>query len=235
MTSNSKNQIRGFILVELLIVIMLLAALLSIAVPSFVAYTEKARAAFCLSNRHNIEQDKRTAYLNNEAQSLVIDIRYKCPSGGVYAWLISDTADTNFPSIGCSLHYGQTPAALTSLGSTFTEITTAMIDLIKKYVQQNGHYPKSSGKSAFSDLGLNPAEWAQPVNGLLYTPAGNQVLIKPDKGYTMTIKTTKGTTVTLTPALKWNLIYDIPTKQWYYKQKEDYNVVNISTLQVIKN
>jgi prepilin-type N-terminal cleavage/methylation domain-containing protein len=232
---NRKSRIQGFTLVELLIVIVLLAALLSIAVPGFVAYTEKARAASCLSNRHNIEQDKRTSYLNNEAQSLVIDNRYKCPSGGVYAWLISDTADPNYPSIGCSLHYGQTPAILTSLGSTFTEITTAMIDLIKKYVQQNGHYPKSSGKSAFTDLGLNPAEWTQPVNGLLYTPAGNQVLIKPATGYTLTIKTTQGTTVTLTPALKWNLIYDVPTKKWYYKQKEDYNVVNISTLQVIKN
>ena len=96
-------------LLELLIVIMLLAALLSIAVPGFVAYTEKARAVSCLSNRHNIEQDKRSSYLNNEAQSLVIDNRYKCPSGGVYAWLISDTADTNYPSIGCSLHYGSVP------------------------------------------------------------------------------------------------------------------------------
>ena len=232
---NRKSRIHGYMLLELLIVIVLLTALISIAVPIFVAYTEKARAASCLSNRHNIEQDKRISYLNNDVPSLVIDNRYKCPSGGVYAWLISDTADPGYPSIGCSLHYGQTPAALTSLGSTFTEITTAMIDLINKYVQQNGHYPKSSGKSAFSDLGLDPAEWTQPVNGLLYTPAGNQVLIKPDTGYTMTIKTTQGTTVTLTPALKWNLIYDIPTKQWYYKQKEDYNVVNISTLQVIKN
>jgi len=222
-------------LVELLIVIALLAALISIAVPRFVAYTERARVAACLSNRYNIEQDKRSSYMNNEAQSLVIDNRYKCPSGGVYAWLISDPIDPNYPRVGCSLHYGQTPAALTSLGSTFTEITTAMIDLIKKYVQLNGHYPKSSGKSAFTDLGLNPAEWTQPVSGLLYTPAGEQVLVKPVTGYTMTIKTTQGKTVSITPTLKWGILYDVPTKKWYYKQKEDYNVVNISTLQVIKN
>jgi type II secretory pathway pseudopilin PulG len=100
-----KNRISGFMLLELLIVIALLAALISIAVPSYVAYTEIARAASCLSNRHNIEQDKRTAYLNNDVPSLVIDNRYKCPSGGVYAWLVSDTADPNYPRIGCSLHY----------------------------------------------------------------------------------------------------------------------------------
>jgi type II secretory pathway pseudopilin PulG len=228
-----KNLTTGYILIEMIVVLAILVALLSIAVPSYVAYMDNARAAACLANRHNIEQDK--IGLNNDPPSLVIDNRYNCPSGGVYAWLVSDPSDPNYPRIGCSVHYGQTPAALTSMGSTFTEITTAMIDLIKKYVQQNGHYPKSSGKSAFSDLGLNPAEWTQPVNGLLYTPAGEQMLIKPATGYTMTIKTTQGKTVTLAPNLKWNLIYDVPTQKWYYKQKEDYNVVNISTLQVIKN
>jgi type II secretory pathway pseudopilin PulG len=100
-----KSRIQGFMLLELLIVIALLAALLSIAVPSYVAYVESARAAACLSNRHNIEQDKSASYLNNDNPSLVIDNRYKCPSGGVYAWLVSDQTDPNYPRIGCSLHY----------------------------------------------------------------------------------------------------------------------------------
>ena len=78
-----EKWIRGFMLVEMLIVIAVLAALISIAVPSYVAYTELARTAACLSNRYNIEQDKRASYMNNEAQSLVIDSRYKCPSSGV--------------------------------------------------------------------------------------------------------------------------------------------------------
>jgi len=100
-----KFWMRGYMLVELLIVIALLAALISIAVPRFVAYTEVARAAACLSNRHNIEQDKRTADLNNDAPSLVISSRYKCPSGGVYAWLVSDQTQPGYPSVGCSMHY----------------------------------------------------------------------------------------------------------------------------------
>jgi len=37
----------GFVIVELMIVIAILAALFSIAVPSYVAYTERARAAAC--------------------------------------------------------------------------------------------------------------------------------------------------------------------------------------------
>ena len=120
-----KNQIRGFMLVEMLIVIAVLAALISIAVPSYVAYTGIARAAACLSNRYNIEQDKRASYLNNEVQSLVIDSRYKCPSGGVYAWLVSDPTDPNYPRVVCSLHYGNTksPASTAEKYFAFTSST----------------------------------------------------------------------------------------------------------------
>jgi len=120
-----KIRIRGFMLVEMLIVIAVLAALISIAVPRFVAYTERAKAVACLSNRYNIEQDKRVSYMNNEAQSLVIDNRYKCPSGGVYAWLISDPTDSSYPRVGCSLHYGNNklPTATAEKYFAFTSST----------------------------------------------------------------------------------------------------------------
>jgi len=232
---NRKSWLQGFMLVELLIVIALLAALISIAVPSYVAYTEIARAASCLSNRHNIEQDKRTAYLNNDVPSLVIDSRYKCPSGGVYAWLVSDPTDPNYPRIGCSLHYGQTPATLTSLGSTFTEITKAMISLIDNFYQQKNRYPRSWGDYVFTDIGLNPAEWNQPVNGIYYSPGGTKVTIRPADGYTLTMNSLQGVSLILTPKLQWNLIYDILTRQWYYHTITPQNAVDIKTLQVIKN
>ena len=118
---NSNNWIRGFMLVEMLIVIAVLAALLSIAVPNYVAYTELARTAACLSNRYNIEQDKRSSYMNNEAQSLVIDNRYKCPSSGVYAWLVSDPTQPAFPRVGCSRHYASLPVAGNSVNDNFND------------------------------------------------------------------------------------------------------------------
>ncbi|MEI6609677.1 MAG: LamG-like jellyroll fold domain-containing protein [Deltaproteobacteria bacterium] len=109
---NQKMRMRGFMLVEMLIVIAVLAALISIAVPNYLAYMEKARAASCLSNRYHIEQDKRTSDLNNDAPSLVMDNRYKCPSGGIYAWLVSDQTQSGYPSVACSLHY--TPVSAVS-------------------------------------------------------------------------------------------------------------------------
>jgi len=240
---NSKSRIQGFTLVELLIVIMLLAALASIAIPLLASYMERARAAACLSNRHNIEQDERSSYLANGAPSLVIDNRYKCPSGGVYAWLVSDPTKAGYPSVGCSLHFAPasslpptpTPTPLTSLGSTFTEITTSMIDLTSNFYQQKNRYPRSFGDYVFTDIGLNPAEWAQPINGLYYKPGGSAVRIRPDNGYSMTMKSIQGATMILTAKLSWDLIYDMVTEQWYYHSIKPQNAVDIKTLQVTKN
>ena len=232
---NPNNRKRGFMLIEMLIVIAVLAALMSIAVPSYVAYTEIARAAACLSNRHNIEQDKRTSDLNNEAQSLVIDNRYKCPSGGIYAWLVSNQTQPGYPSVACSLHYATIHTPLTSLGSTFTEITSAMISLINNFYQKNNRYPRSWGDYVFTDIGLNATEWAQPVNGLYYKPGGTTVKIRPADGYAVTMKSLQGTNLILTSKLSWDVIYDMATTQWYYHTVTPSNAIDIKTMQVIKN
>jgi len=150
-TQMGKCRIWGYMLVELLIVIAVIAALISIAVPRFVAYTELARAAACLSNRHNIEQDKRTADLNNDAPSLVISSRYKCPSGGVYAWLVSDQTQPGYPSVGCSIHYATAlkqgknnyPIVLNSnaLNNTIKEIFVSFTDYVSDWMSKGNKMP----------------------------------------------------------------------------------------------
>jgi len=241
----------GFTLVEMVVVIALIGVLLSIAAPLLADYLEQGRKAKCLSNRYNIEQDERSYYLHNNAPSLVIDNRYQCASGGNYVWLVSDPTSPDYPRVGCSLHYGEipadstpapptptptptpAPAPLTSLGSTPTEITTAMIDLINKYVQQNHNDPHSSGNRAFTDLGLNPAEWAQPVNGLLYTPAGEQVRIEPAPGYSLNITDVRGRNLTITSKSNDNVFFDLNKDAWYNSAND--RKVDINTLKVTKN
>jgi prepilin-type N-terminal cleavage/methylation domain-containing protein len=231
----------GYTLVELLVVILIMGVVLSIALPQLAANLEQGRKAKCLSNRYNIDQDERNYYLKNNAPSLAIDSRYQCASGGTYVWLISDPASSEYPRIGCSLHYGDIPAdqitaPLTSLGSTFTEITTAMIDLINKYRQaHNGDYPDNSGKAAYTDLGLDRADWRNiPVNGLIYTPAGDQVIVEPAPGYTMTMNYVNGGQLILTSKSKSDLVYDVKKDAWY-GSNNDKKAVDISTLKVVKN
>jgi competence protein ComGC len=227
------HSVKGITLMELMVVIAVITALLSITAPQFGAYLEQGKSTNCLSNRKNIEQDERAYNLNTNNPSLVMDRRYQCPSGGVYAWMIRDPNDPNYPRIGCSLHHAPASSPLTSLGSTFTEITTAMISLISNFYQRNNRYPRSWGDYVFTDLGLNPPEWAQPINGLYYSPGGSKVTIGPADGYTVTMKSLQGASLTMNP--KWNLIYDMPTGQWYYHTITPQNSVDIKTLRVIRN
>ena len=227
------SSVAGFTLVELVVVIAIVGVLLSIAAPQLAAYLEQGRKAKCLSNRYNIEQDERSYYLHNNAPSLAIDSRYQCASGGSYVWLVSDPASPDYPRVGCSLHYGQASAPLTSLGSTFTEITTGMIDLITKYYQQNNKYPAD-----LSDLGLKPAEWAQPVNGLSYSysPTTGSIVVEPASGFLLTVNNLTGTKVTINPNTKKDLQYVLLDGTWhYFSNYSDKGVVDISTLQVVQN
>ncbi len=48
------NNQRGFTLVELMIVVVIIGILSSIAIPNFVRMSDNAREASCISNQHNI-------------------------------------------------------------------------------------------------------------------------------------------------------------------------------------
>ncbi|MDQ1278282.1 MAG: Prepilin-type N-terminal cleavage/methylation protein [Thermodesulfobacteriota bacterium] len=223
----------GFTLVELMVAMLIMGVILSISLPQLAVNLEHGRKAKCLSTRYHIDQDERAYYTGNNNASLTIDSRYQCPSGGICVWLVADPAVPEYPRVGCSLHYGQAAAALTSLGSTFTEITTGMSDLITKYYQQNSKYPAS-----VSDLGLNSAEWAKPVNGLYYaySPQTGAVVVAPTTGFTMTVNNLQGKSLTIYPDSKKNLEYVLSDGTWYYfTDKNKNNAVDISTLQVLTN
>jgi prepilin-type N-terminal cleavage/methylation domain-containing protein len=85
-----------------------------------------------------------------------------------------------------------TPKPLTSLGSSFEEITLSMIDLIEKYYQENGKYPRTGAKNKYTDIGLDPNEWKDAINGIIYTPQGDRITISPGDGYTFSLTSEKG-------------------------------------------
>jgi hypothetical protein len=123
-----------------------------------------------------------------------------------------------------------TPKPLTSLGSSFTEITQEMIDLIEKYYQENGKYPRTGAKNKYADIGLDPNEWKDAINGIIYTPKGDRILVNPEEGYTFSITNQKGKELTVSGNKK--IIYSMETNQWYYNNIKKGNEVDISTLKV---
>ena len=80
MKSLTDTQKHGFTLLEVLLVLAIIGALASIALPYYMASREKAKAVSCQSNRRHIEQAEEASYLANSTPSLTIDekcLRYR--------------------------------------------------------------------------------------------------------------------------------------------------------------
>jgi len=121
---------------------------------------------------------------------------------------------------------------LTPLGSSFEEITDGMIALIQAFYEEHGRYPRSKGDSAFTDIGLDPDFWKNAVNHIHYTPAGKRVNVKPEKGYAFRFIDSRGKERVLSASKKESLLYDMKSGEWYYKNTNKKNKIDISTLEV---
>jgi type IV pilus assembly protein PilA len=109
---NGHRAERGFTLVEMMIVVLIIAMLILIAIPLFGSSSDKAESKACLSNERQVE----TAYASKiasdgvEAAATMTDWDSLmtrlvpaelpkvpvCPSGGTYTW-----SNTN---VTCSVH-----------------------------------------------------------------------------------------------------------------------------------
>ena len=234
------NHSKGFTLLELMIVVGIIGTLTSIALPYYLAYIVRARATVCLSNRHEIEKEQHVKALADDTDLLPkIDERWKCPSGGIYAW-VKDPGAPERLTVVCSIHGGATestakPEPLTSLGSSFEEISANMIELIKKFYKEKGKYPRSWGDYAYTDIGLERDEWDKAFEGIIYRPEGKRIGIKPEEEYTFYVTDLNGEERKLSWEYNWNLYYSMKDGQWYYHKITPDNKIDISTLKVQKS
>ena len=101
-----RNQ-RGFTLVELMIVIVIIGVLAAIAVPAYSSYVSKAKERTCEANRRMISTAAGVYYIENGNYATDINDlsdyldnvdSLKCPADGEYT-LVQDSFD-----VTCSVH-----------------------------------------------------------------------------------------------------------------------------------
>ena len=100
-----KKTRRGFTLIEIMIVVLIIAILLAIAIPNFLRARETSRAKSCKANLRQIETAKEQYAMDNklgagDATAMAnlwpdyIKNEPKCPSGGAYTTDIISTRPT---------------------------------------------------------------------------------------------------------------------------------------------
>jgi len=109
MSNQTGKESDGYTFIELLVVISIVGAIASIAIPHYLNNRQKALAAACQSNRRNIESEEIAYFTSNNIPNLSIHSNYACPSDGVYVWLVSDPAEPGYPKIACSIHFAGSP------------------------------------------------------------------------------------------------------------------------------
>jgi|GEM_PF-1702780 len=112
----------------------------------------------------------------------------------------------------------------------YFEMFDYFIKLIEDFYLENGRYPRSWYPYRYTDLGLDPDDWVDGVDGIIYKPNGNVFLIRPTKHYTFYVDDLEGNTIVLSWKLNWNLVYSMEDEIWYYHSIASGNEIDIGTL-----
>ena len=85
---------KGFTLVEIMIVVAIIAILAAVAIPNFVKYRQSSQATACVANLKQIQAAKENYMMNNTSApadlaalvtgAKLIKVEPKCPAGGTY-------------------------------------------------------------------------------------------------------------------------------------------------------
>jgi prepilin-type N-terminal cleavage/methylation domain-containing protein len=104
----AKSARRGFTLVEIMIVVLIIGILLAIAIPNFVKARDGSRGKACVGNLKQVDSAKQQYMMDNKTTTApstmpnlvpsYIKSTPSCPSGGTYT--IGDAATAPTCSIG---------------------------------------------------------------------------------------------------------------------------------------
>lgn len=102
---------------------------------------------------------------------------------------------------------------------------------ILDFKAENGRWPKSWGDERFTELGLDPKDWEEPVAGVLWIPHGDNIglgnVYKDD--IRLYVEKVDGSRMEI-----YTVVWCYPTTdRCYYRFPEPENEVDISTLEIV--
>jgi Flp pilus assembly pilin Flp len=83
-------------------------------------------------------------------------------------------------------------ATVTPIPRSVQAIAEDFMARTQAYYQANGQWPPTSGDAYFTALGLNPADYAGPVSGVIWQPNGKYIDMTPSPTTQVYVTDTKG-------------------------------------------
>ena len=129
-----------------------------------------------------------------------------------------------------------TPSSSTSISTppsaTALQVLADFQSRILNYYNTHGSWPRTWSPYNFTDIGLNPNDWSQPVDGLYLSPHGSEVGIANRAGdnFQVYVKDLNGNTLHLIDT--WSIWCPVNSSTCYYHTVAPGNEVDISTIYV---
>ncbi len=105
---------------------------------------------------------------------------------------------------------------------------------IRDFYNSHGHWPRTWSPYNFTDLGLDPDDWNEPINGLYWSPHGSEVGIANKQGDNLQVyvKDLGGNTLHLYDG--WSIWCPVNDAHCYYHTVAPGNEIDISTIFVVE-
>lgn len=143
------------------------------------------------------------------------------------ASFVWSTEDSTF-----RIRSGEDLLPLSPYGDTFEEIAPKIIEDIHENYLNKGKYGRTWGDYRYTDVGLNPEDWSNPILHLYYVVSGSTLRINIESGYEAVFEKSTGEVYVLPSSRNYSIIYNDLDGLWYYHKIEDANQIDVTTLEI---
>ncbi len=241
-----KGNNKGVTLIELLAVIVILGVIAAIAITLIGNTISNSKLKADQLTVNNLNTATRYYSFDNTSNTIFTSslsdsekIEALVESGFLSAQAIPQSKDATFiwdeDLLSWFLQIEDEVISLSPYGSTYDEITPEIISDIKEYYLENEHYGRTWGDYRYTDIGLDPLIWKEPILHIIYTPSGSKLYLEPEDGYGFTVYNSDGDEFYMEASFNWNIIYNDLDELWYFHSITPENEIDITTLVVEKS
>lgn len=103
-----------------------------------------------------------------------------------------------------------------------------------EYYDYHGRWPRRKAPRNFTDIGLDPSDWGDPINGISWTPRGENIRLRNERGDNIQIyiNDLDGNTLQLYDG--WDIWCPVTASTCYYQSIQPGNEVDINSIQFVE-